>query len=137
MTNKSSVIARRAWRLLRLALLWTRKGGLFRARLAIKVIRKLAHSNESRRPLVYGDHEFSFDQTPTVRVKMHRPSSSLPFKMPHFPCIQPQVDFDCDFGDDEYDHAQGACEMNDDDVDVRAEKFIAEFYHQMKMQSLE
>ncbi|KAK6120154.1 hypothetical protein DH2020_046060 [Rehmannia glutinosa] len=109
MSKKSSHIARRAWNILRLALLWARKGGLFRNRhrLAIslsvfsKLTRKLTHSHhEPRGALAYGDREFSFDETPIFHVKMHRPSS-MRFKLPHIPCIiKPQVDFDYDYDEE-------------------------------------
>ncbi|KAG8389543.1 hypothetical protein BUALT_Bualt02G0240200 [Buddleja alternifolia] len=169
MSKKSSLIARRAWKILRLALLWARKGGMFRSRIEInlnvliKGIRKLCHTNETRGALAYGDHEFSFDETPMMHVKMHRPSY-LRFKMPHIPCIKPQVDFDYSFEFDEdvisvnedtmcysVDHVQrtgflkddsedeeeeemyGAC---DEGIDLKAEKFIAKFYEQIKQQRL-
>ncbi|KAL0435946.1 UNVERIFIED_CONTAM: hypothetical protein Sradi_0302500 [Sesamum radiatum] len=59
MSKKSSVVARRAWNILRLALLWARKGGLFRNRLMLNFnvyVRKLLHSNvDARGALAYGD----------------------------------------------------------------------------------
>lgn len=163
MSKKSSLATRRAWDVLRLALLWARKRGVFRNRLVInlsvlqKGIRKLRHSHQTPRgALVYGDRELSFDDTPIIHVKMHRPSS-LRFKMPHIPCIKPQVDFDYDFeSDDDYDvdvgemfdgvdrvikgaeeeeeeeeEVNGAC---DEGIDLKAELFIAKFYEQMKLQ---
>ncbi|KAI3449419.1 hypothetical protein Pfo_006084 [Paulownia fortunei] len=160
MSKKSSLVARRAWNVLRLALLWARKGGLFRNRHRLvislnvfaKVIRKFIHSNEPRGALVYGDREFSFDDTPIFHVKMHRPSS-LRFKMPHIPCIKPHVDFDYDedfIYEDEGDHVQGTSFLKDaeeeeeeeeetngacdEGIDLKAEQFIAKFYEQMKLQ---
>ncbi|KAL8527265.1 hypothetical protein ACS0TY_005223 [Phlomoides rotata] len=131
---KSSVIGRRAWRLLRMARLWARKGGL---RVAVVLMRKLGDSNESRRALVYGDREFSFDDTPIVRVKMHRPSSSSALLRFKIPCIEPPlVDFDCDFGGDEEDSGMWRDEDEEGEgIDERAEKFIAHFYQQMKLQT--
>lgn len=145
MSEKSSLVARRAWKILRLALIWTRKGGIFRNRAAIslsafaKIIRKqLIHSSEQRGALVYGDREFSFDDTPMVHVKMHRPSSLRRFKMP---CIvKPEVDFDYDHDDimicvDDDDVDVDEEEYFDETIDVKAEVFIAKFYEQMKMQT--
>ncbi|KAK4441814.1 hypothetical protein Salat_0516300 [Sesamum alatum] len=145
MSKKSSVSGRRAWDILRLALLWARKGGVFRNRLVIslnglqKGMRKLRHSKETPRgALVYGERELSFDDTPVIHVKMHRPSS-LRFKLPQIPCIKPHVDFDYDFEfDDEIneemcyggavDHAKrasnflkGAEEEEEDDEDEQEE----------------
>ncbi|KAL0459743.1 UNVERIFIED_CONTAM: hypothetical protein Slati_0601500 [Sesamum latifolium] len=170
MSKKSSVVARRAWNILRLALLWARKGGLFRNRLMLNFnlyVRKLLHSNvDARGALAYGDREFSFDDTPIIHVKMHRgSSSSLRFKMPHIPCIKPQVDFDYDFDydDDDEDVKNDQDEMSsdherrrlsflkdveedeeeeettkescdDEEIDLKAEEFIARFYEQMKLQ---
>ncbi|CAN4113429.1 unnamed protein product [Withania somnifera] len=101
MQRKRSVVARRAWNVLRLALLWARKGGIFKnkhlvdLRLLPKYIKSLRHTNDHYATLHYGEREFSFDDTPIIHVKMHRPSS-LRFKMPNIPCIKPQVDFDFD-----------------------------------------
>lgn len=149
MAKKTSV---RAWDSLRLALLWARKAGVFRNRLVInlnqlhKGIKKLRQSHQaSAGALVYGDRQFSFDDTPIIHVKMHRPSS-LRFKMPHIPCIKPHVDFDYDFEfDDDDDYVKERRSFlkekqeddNDDDdegIDLKAEEFIANFYEQMKLQ---
>ncbi|PIN07537.1 hypothetical protein CDL12_19890 [Handroanthus impetiginosus] len=153
MSKKSSLIARRAWNILRLALMWARKGGIIRNRHFSslsefsKLIKKLLHSNDARGALAYGDREFSFDDTPIIHVKMHRPSS-MRFKLPHIPCIKPQVDFDYDFefddedcvnedeicygGDyEEEEDINGGC---DEGIDLKAEKFIANFYEEIKLQ---
>ena len=129
--------------MLRLALLWARRGGAFRNRMAInmrllqKGIRKLRHSLHHGTPpgaLVYGERELSFDDTPVIHVKMHRPAS-LRFMIP---CIKPQVDFDYDFDfDDDQIYAEEeekVIEECDDEVDLKAEEFIANFYKQMKLQ---
>ncbi|KAL3604457.1 hypothetical protein D5086_005316 [Populus alba] len=96
-------VAHRAWNILRLALLWARKGGVFKRRLLmdhLRVVRKflksLGHHTPRRRQLHYGEHELSFDKTPIFHVKMHRPAS-MRFNIP---CITPQVDFDYDFDGD-------------------------------------
>ncbi|KAK6803873.1 hypothetical protein RDI58_001657 [Solanum bulbocastanum] len=100
--RKRSVVARRAWNVLRLALLWARKGGIFKnkhlvdLRLLPKYFKSLCHTNDHYGALHYGEREFSFDDTPIFHVKMHRPAS-LRFKMPNIPCIKPQVDFDYDY----------------------------------------
>lgn len=161
MPKRNSNVGRRAWNLLRLAIIWARKGGvlkrrfLMELRLVPKFMKSLGHSS-SRGQLHYGDHELSFDETPIFHVKMHRPNS-MRF---HIPCITPpQVDFEYQFdgdsdGDDNYDDGQsdvcssdgeqrssgydGGEEREDDEeeqgIDLRAEKFIAEFYEQIKMQ---
>ncbi|XP_059318238.1 uncharacterized protein LOC132068612 [Lycium ferocissimum] len=122
MQKKKSLVARRAWNVLRLALLWARKGGIFKKRwhfhLLPKYIKNLHHTNNYG-ALHYGERELSFDDTPIFHVKMHRPAS-LRFKMPNIPCIKPQVDFDFDF-DFDNDHDQSDDEMyhgNEDDDDV-------------------
>ncbi|KAL7112559.1 hypothetical protein ACP275_04G009500 [Erythranthe tilingii] len=146
MWKRSSV--RGGWNILRLSLQWAKKGGIFKNRHIInlrvitRIIKKVTDSDEHNcGALVYGDREFSFEDTPVVHVKMHRPCSSLRFKMP---CIvKPQVDFDCD--EDDYDENNHVwCEDSDDFVeeeeyydeaiDVKAEMFIAKFYEQMKLQ---
>ncbi|XP_049382676.1 uncharacterized protein LOC125847001 [Solanum stenotomum] len=160
MQRKRSVMARRAWNVLRLALLWARKGGIFKnkhlvdLRLLPKYIKSLCHTNDYYGTLYYGEREFSFDDTPIIHVKMHRPAS-LRFKLPNIPCIKPQVDFDFDFerndemnNDDNNDDAAPRksflntedenvrCEeINcDEAIDMKAEEFIAKFYEQIKLQ---
>ncbi|KAL6339560.1 hypothetical protein AAG906_034645 [Vitis piasezkii] len=151
-------LGRRAWNLLRLVLLWARKGGVFKRslmmelRLVPKFLKKLGNSRHDS--IHYGERELSFDDTPIFHVKMHRPGS-MRFKMPHIPCINPQVDFDYDFefngddggevgdgeearksflmGGDEEDSGCGGCE-EEEGIDVKAEEFIAKFYAQMKLQ---
>ncbi|KAH6766481.1 hypothetical protein C2S52_017464 [Perilla frutescens var. hirtella] len=93
--------------------LLARKSDIFQ-----KLVKRVVHStNESSRGLLYGDHEFSFQNTPIVHVRMHRPPSALRFiRMPHIPCIKPQAD-------------------RHDDIDKRAEEFIAKFYEEIKLQT--
>ncbi|KAJ6729399.1 AVR9/CF-9 RAPIDLY ELICITED PROTEIN-RELATED [Salix viminalis] len=85
-------VAREAWNILRLALLWGRKGGVFKRRLIVdhlRVARKFLKSLGQRPPrgqLHYGEHELSFDKTPIFHFKMHRPAS-MRFNIP---CITPQ-----------------------------------------------
>uniref|UniRef100_A0A7N0TSF4 Uncharacterized protein n=1 Tax=Kalanchoe fedtschenkoi TaxID=63787 RepID=A0A7N0TSF4_KALFE len=140
--------ANRAWSMLRLAMLWARKGGMIKRKLvmdlhlASKYIKALKRNN--RKDSIrysYGEHELSFDKTPMIHVKMYRPTS-MRFKLP---CFTPEmVDFDCDecFSGHNYaiEDASGGGEgpreemVEGDEIDERAEKFIAEFYAQMKLQ---
>ncbi|KAK3194222.1 hypothetical protein Dsin_025532 [Dipteronia sinensis] len=138
-----------------MALLWTKKGGVLRRRLMMelrvvpKFIKNLQNST-SRDQLHYGERELSFDKTPVFHVKMHRPAS-MRFLIP---CITPQADFDYDFDldNDEYDQNYGygsesylkndeqeeeeeeSVAVEEEGIDSRAEKFIAKFYDQIKMQ---
>ncbi|XP_041022222.1 uncharacterized protein LOC121263416 isoform X2 [Juglans microcarpa x Juglans regia] len=159
MQEKKFDVARRALNILRLALLWARKGGVFKRRIMVelrllpKFIRSLAHSSRRDDRIHYTERELSFDETPIFHVKMHRPGR-LRFHLPNIPCITPQVDFDYDFaGSDDhddvygYDHedqdqdqdqerSYGICEEEEeeDGIDLRAEEFIAKFHEQMKLQ---
>ena len=162
MATKNNGVARKAWNILRLALLWARKGGVFKRRLTMelrllpKYIRNLGN-NGRQDQIHYGERELSFEKTPIFHVKMNRPANKR-FHLPNIPCITPQVDFDYDFdGDDDiieeqiygYDNGrnsflkggdddeEGFEEMvtcEEDGIDLKAEEFIAKFYQQMKMQ---
>ncbi|XVF72705.1 hypothetical protein PTKIN_Ptkin12aG0141800 [Pterospermum kingtungense] len=109
MPKKKSDVAQRVWDLLRLALLWTRKGGVFKRRVMMelrlvpKFLKGLGHTTTPTPHYQishYKERQLSFDETPIFHVKMHRPSS-MRFLLP---CISPEeVDFDYDFGVDEYD----------------------------------
>ncbi|KAG6385970.1 hypothetical protein SASPL_154853 [Salvia splendens] len=48
-------------------------------------------ARDSRTALLYGDHEISFQRTPVVHVRM---PAALRLKLPHIPCVTPQVDHD-------------------------------------------
>ncbi|KAK8269366.1 hypothetical protein V6Z12_D11G125500 [Gossypium hirsutum] len=163
--KKSDAAAQRAWRLLRLFLLWTRKSGVLRRRLMMelrlvpKFLKGLGHSSPSPPGQIYfKERQLSFDETPIFHVKMHRPAS-MRFLLP---CISPQdVDFDYDFGIDGEDEVYGydsgiksdSCEkqgeeqgndkerkrtctlpLEEEGIDSKADKFIANFYEQMKLQ---
>ncbi|XP_057800067.1 uncharacterized protein LOC131015657 [Salvia miltiorrhiza] len=145
--KRTSVVAHRAWELLR-ALLCAGKGELCRNRVALtldafhKLVRKIVAStaSEPRTALLYGDHEFSFQSSPVVRVGMRRAPSALRLKLPRIPCITPQVDGDedgelmwCDRAHGDY-FLKEAAEMSDEGIDERAEEFIARFYQEMKQQ---
>ncbi|CAN8295883.1 unnamed protein product [Cochlearia groenlandica] len=151
--NKSiSTATQRAWNLVRMALLWGRKGGIlkrwhmFQLRsLFSKHLKALVshHSNgfdddNGRYLSRYGEKQLSFDETPIFNVKMHRPAS-MRFLLP---CIAATpVDFDYDFELDGQDDVRSYgyydkenSEEEEKGVDVRAEEFIANFYEQMKLQ---
>ncbi|GLT70266.1 hypothetical protein SLA2020_423590 [Shorea laevis] len=149
----NSAVARRAWNYLRFALLWARKGGVFKRRfitelrLLHKYVRGLG-GGARHDQIHYGERELSFDKTPLFHFKMHRPAS-MRF---HLPCITPQVDFDyvsdanddrefCGYsgrmsflkGEEEEEEEEiVACE--EEGIDLRAEEFIAKFYEQIKLQ---
>ncbi|KAL3727582.1 hypothetical protein ACJRO7_032335 [Eucalyptus globulus] len=91
-------VTRRAWDVVRLALLWPRRGGAFRRLLAVKF--RLAGARfvksigggcgyRSSMPIRYGERELSFDKTLVFHVKMHRPGASTRsrFRLPRIPCI--------------------------------------------------
>ncbi|TKY52477.1 hypothetical protein E2542_SST23999 [Spatholobus suberectus] len=102
---KNRGFGHRAWNLLRLSLLWARKGGVLRRRVAMelrlvpKYLKRLGN-NTPPSHIHYFERELSFDKTPIFHVKMYRPSS-MRFHLPHIPCINPHVDFDYDFNADE------------------------------------
>ncbi|XP_021768789.1 uncharacterized protein LOC110733082 [Chenopodium quinoa] len=156
--------ARRAWRRLRIILLWAQEGGLLKCRLMAE-LRHMpkqlkGHYKKSKDMIQYGERQLSFDETPMIHFRMSRPSS-LRFKIP---CISPEVtDFDYDFSNDGHDYddvkynAYGArrsflgsnvedcqedenevCEeavvRGDSRIDDKADEFIARFYEQMKLQ---
>ncbi|EEF47298.1 uncharacterized protein LOC8265152 [Ricinus communis] len=153
-------IGKRAWNILRLALLWARKGGVFKRSLMVelpKFLKSLGHTTSSMTtPRNLYHRQLSFDKTPIIHVKMHRPAS-MRFNIP---CITPRVDFDYDFdgasededggfmcgrrsflkgreeeeegNSNEYD--QERIPEEEKGIDLRAEEFIANFYQQMKLQ---
>ncbi|KAK8521864.1 hypothetical protein V6N13_021942 [Hibiscus sabdariffa] len=162
MANKHSSIAERAWSFLRLALIWTRKSGVFKRR--VKFLKGIGHYTKAPRHdeiSYYNERQLSFDETPIFHVKMHRSAfgSSMRFLLP---CISvEEVDFDYDFGVDGecgeiYGFGNGrkgdsttvfsdqlAAEEErvgpdekgcEEGIDSKAEKFIVEFYEKMKLQ---
>ncbi|GJS65203.1 hypothetical protein Tco_0679767 [Tanacetum coccineum] len=135
-------MGRRAWNILRLALLWTRKGGVF----GLKKRIMLSHFNHSNKHLGFlqeGDRQLSFDATPIIHVKMHRPNS-MRFHLPHIPCINPHTSdsdlFDFDYqSESEYSYYQPRKSFllkngEEEGIDVKADEFIAKFYDQLKLQ---
>ena len=160
MPKQNNNVAQRAWNILRLALLWARKGGIFKRwklvielRLVSKYLKRLGHTTPPSQ-IHYLERELSFDETPIFNVNMNRPGS-MRFHMPRIPCINPHVvDFDYDFDDEEDDvgyhsgrkagddyDGESSCEgckekvsNGEEGIDIRAEEFIAKFYEQMKLQ---
>lgn len=137
MQRSRSEIGRRAWNILRLALLRARKGGVFKNTLIMDlrllpklIVKNLRNSNNhhQRGALHYGDRELSFDDTPVIHVRMHRPSS-MRFKMPHIPCINPHVDFDYDFRSSDYDQDEN-CGYGDD---VARKSFLMAADHRQQL----
>ncbi|KAI3742816.1 hypothetical protein L1987_60512 [Smallanthus sonchifolius] len=162
-TRSRSEVSRRARHILRLALLWARKGGVFVVKK--RLMHDLSHfvkshgqSKKGNGALQCGDRQLSFDATPIIHVRMHRPNS-MRFRLPHIPCINPHVDCSDMFEfDDESDIRYSCCEARksfligngdeceDDEcyeevceeqemgIDLKAEEFIANFYEQLKLQ---
>ncbi|WCJ22290.1 hypothetical protein M5689_004385 [Euphorbia peplus] len=156
MATKNSDVGRQAWKILRLALLWARKGGVFRRRMVElrvipKFLKSLNHTTtaNSRSHYFYGERQLSFDKTPIFHLNMQRPAS---FRF-NIPCITPpQVDFDYDFEDhhrvsflkdreeeeevlpEEFGNEIDVPVDQENGIDSRAEEFIAQFYQQMKLQ---
>ncbi|XP_071718235.1 uncharacterized protein [Rutidosis leptorrhynchoides] len=136
-----SDVSRRAWNILRLALLWARKGGVFvlKKRLVLDLqhfVKSLKQTNKGNGALQYGDRQLSFDATPMIHVKMSRPNS-MRFKLPHIPCINPHVDCSdlFDFDDEsEYTNYEARKSFLIGGIDIKAEEFIANFYEQLKLQ---
>ncbi|KAJ0978542.1 hypothetical protein J5N97_014016 [Dioscorea zingiberensis] len=161
--KKRISVSKRAWRLLRAALVWVRKGGAFKRSLLLAL--KLSGARQHNR-LHYFEREFSFSETPSFRLKLHRP---------RIPCINPpqafyyseddqdstaainvffngcNADHDHDLIDQEDYYniqefkGQGQEDDIDDDdddeqvdheqeIDSKAEEFIAKFYQEIKLQ---
>ncbi|KAE8708700.1 CTP synthase family protein isoform 1 [Hibiscus syriacus] len=177
--KKKSVVGERAWNLLRLAVLWGRKGGVFKRRLMMelrlvpKFLKGLAHPSTRNDHQIISSHymerQFSFNGTPIFHVKIHHhrlASSSMRFLLP---CISAEeVDFDYDFSVNDHDNGRTSystgsetdvedlgeaeecgyegCdekengpyvysyEIEDEGIDSKAEKFIAKFHEQMRLQ---
>ncbi|XP_078159669.1 uncharacterized protein LOC144555262 [Carex rostrata] len=150
MARRSAKLTNRAWRLLRLTVLWAQKGSMFKQNCALQLrlfkTLKLRHSRQS--PRLQFEREFSFEETPSFRFK----TPSLRF----LPCITPSVDHDFDrdeadllFYQREKEHEQfeyddreeGFVELIEErerleekGIDTKAEEFISRFYEEMKLQ---
>lgn len=125
--------------MVRLALIWLRKGGALHRRLTDEfgfVFGRLKHRHCSQR-LYYGEHEFSFDDTPCFRSRLHR-SSSLSFVYDKFDDRDDYNDVDDDGDVKNFENEKNVIDYNHDDddegIDEKAEEFIAKFYQQMKLQ---
>ncbi|KAI4304517.1 hypothetical protein MLD38_040013 [Melastoma candidum] len=129
----------KAWDVLRLALRWARKGRMFRRRIlgdlhALPWLLRSINRPANQDLLFYGERELSFEKTPVVRVRMHRPLCV------GFPCINLRPNsFDHDFGRDSPDYHERLGNVAGEEegegwVDARAEEFIARFYEQMRLQ---
>uniref|UniRef100_A0A6N2N1X9 Uncharacterized protein n=1 Tax=Salix viminalis TaxID=40686 RepID=A0A6N2N1X9_SALVM len=156
-------VAREAWNILRLALLWGRKGGVFKRRLIVdhlRVARKFLKSLGQRPPrgqLHYGEHELSFDKTPIFHFKMHRPNSmrfNIPALNPTDEVCEDNIQQDgsvyecvCGMrrsflfkgGDEEeygyeYETFEEKIAVEEEGIDMRAEEFIARFRQQLRLQ---
>ncbi|XP_062083369.1 uncharacterized protein LOC133789586 [Humulus lupulus] len=120
MPRKSNDVAGRAWNILRLALLWARKGAVFKRRLMTelrllpKFVKSLGHDTP-KDIIRYGERQLSFDETPIFPVIKTNGSSSM--RHFHIPCLNPPtVDFDYDFdGQDDYVYYGGYSNNNDND----------------------
>ncbi|URD76078.1 long cell-linked locus protein [Musa troglodytarum] len=166
--KKAAALPGRAWRQLRVALLWVREGGVFKRgmflglRVVPSYLKSLKAGGRRSDRLHFGEREFSFEETPAFHFKT--PSMWLL----RIPCITPAADFDTDDDDlifakrdsnsyllDKHETEEASeigCENDDDDdnavrecedhaemeeadeIDRKAEQFIARFYQQMKMQ---
>ncbi|XWS29523.1 hypothetical protein CRYUN_Cryun24cG0036400 [Craigia yunnanensis] len=153
--KKNSVVANKAWNLLRLASLWARKVAVLKRGLKVKGLGDKASSDQIR----YLERQLSFDRTPDFHVKKDRLTGSMRFL---FPCVGAKtVEFDYDIGDEEDGGFHGNCsgrdsyltedegrgeeqehngcektsQLEDEGIDSRAEKFIAEFYGQTRFRN--
>ncbi|CAN1186641.1 hypothetical protein LINPERHAP2_LOCUS38230 [Linum perenne] len=156
-------VGKRAWNILQVALISARKGGVLRRRLVTdlrpvtKFFKSLRqHQHQQQQLGFYGERELSFEKTPLFdfdlkKMNHRRRVSSLRFILP---CITPHpspgsysFDFDhlLDTNDDDDEHEdydeeesrdEGSIESDESElgVDIRADKFIAHFYQQMKLQ---
>lgn len=101
--KKPSSFGTRAWRLLRLAVLWARKGGAAHSLRLLRTLRRHGHglglggAHRGDR-LRHGEREYSIDETPAFRFRT--PSARV---LRLIPCIAPAVpDTPGLYGDDRY-----------------------------------
>jgi hypothetical protein len=104
---RKSSISGKAWRLLRLAVLWARKGS---AAHSLRLLRTLRHGGGGRKDqLRYGEREFSMDETPAFRFRT--PSARV---LRFIPCIAPAVpDTPARYGEDRYFFCHDARERDE------------------------
>ncbi|XP_010931724.1 uncharacterized protein [Elaeis guineensis] len=104
MAKKKATLTSRAWNLLRIALLWARKGGPLKRRLmadlrlVVSHLKSLGAGDHPYGELHHGERELSFDETPTFHFKIHRP---------RFPCVEPPITFDDNDGDGSISYKTG------------------------------
>ncbi|KAM7277511.1 hypothetical protein ACFE04_019377 [Oxalis oulophora] len=149
---KRNTSALRAWKILQIAtVLCARKGGVWKRRMLMELrlpkFLKTIGGNQATPPHRL-HYEFSFDETPMFNVEKIR-SASMRFLIP---CLAtPQVDFDYDLDkheqssaydeicydyncDDQREQENVLEEEEEEGIDLKAEKFIKNFYVQMKLQ---
>ena len=152
--KKSSVVADKAWNLLRLSLLWARKIAVFKRGLKVKGLGQKAPTDQ----IHYLKRQLSFDRTPVFHVKKDRLTGSMRFL---FPCVGAKtVEFEYDIGAGEDGGVYGICsrresnylteeekeeyecsgcenksQIEEEGIDSRAEKFISEFYSQIRFRN--
>ncbi|XP_068660594.1 uncharacterized protein [Aristolochia californica] len=156
MGKRKSALADRAWNLIRLALFWARKGGIFKRNFMVDLIPNYVKSLRAatHESIRYQERQFSFDETPIFHFKLHKTGSTRLKYFPRIPCINPPVDFneDEDFynreigffrneeDEERYPEEADSEEISneaaggDEGIDNKAEEFIAKFYEQMKLQ---
>ncbi|XWS44927.1 hypothetical protein CRYUN_Cryun15aG0092200 [Craigia yunnanensis] len=156
--NRISVVADKAWNLLRLSLLWARKIAVFKRGLKVKGLGDKAPTDQ----IHYLKRQLSFDRTPVFHVRKDRLTGSMRFL---FPCVGAKtIEFDNDIGagedgvygiygrresnylteekeeEEEEDGGVYECsgcekksQLEEEGIDSRAEKFISEFYSQIRV----
>ncbi|XP_047084212.1 uncharacterized protein LOC124695401 [Lolium rigidum] len=104
---RKASIGRKAWRLLRLAVLWARKGS---AAHSLRLLKTLRHGGRKDQ-LRYGEREFSIDETPAFRFRT--PSARV---LRFIPCIAPAFpETPCVYGEDRYFFCDDARERDGDE----------------------
>ncbi|KAK3147484.1 hypothetical protein QOZ80_3BG0282890 [Eleusine coracana subsp. coracana] len=103
---KKPSIGTRAWRLMRLAVLWARRGG---AAHSLRLLRTLRRHGRGGDRLRYGEREYSIEDTPAFRFRT--PSARV---LRLIPCIAPHVP-DTPYGDDRYFFSAAAQRGKDDE----------------------
>ncbi|KAM0835841.1 hypothetical protein ACQ4PT_062695 [Festuca glaucescens] len=99
---RKASIGGKAWRLLRLAVLWARNGSAARSLRLLKTLRRSGlglHGRRNDGRLRYGEREFSIDETPAFRFRT--PSARV---LRFIPCIAPAFvpDTPCVYGEGRY-----------------------------------
>ncbi|KAK1650745.1 hypothetical protein QYE76_068550 [Lolium multiflorum] len=98
---RKASIGGKMWRLLRLAVLWARKGSAARSLRLLKTLRRSGlgfHGRRNDGRLRYGEREFSIDETPAFRFRT--PSARV---LRFIPCIATAVpDTPARYGEDRY-----------------------------------